>query len=182
MCDINQIIVGCIKNDQRSQTEFYNLFHNNLRRYIVKRMRSDDYVDEILSLTFERAFAKMHLYKGTGSIEGWLKIMVRHCMYDLINKKVKERSTGTVYIEYIAEMGNIYFSDTSSDFHTTDAFSFIKTILAKKEYAVFMAFYEGFSHREIGDKFDISEGTSKWYVSEARRKIQEKIDSGDLVI
>ena len=44
-------------------------------------------------------------------------------------------------------------------------------------HAVFVLFaVEGFSHREIGERLGISEGTSKWHLSEARKNLQLKIE------
>ncbi len=36
---------------------------------------------------------------------------------------------------------------------------------------------EGYSHREIGEALGISEGTSKWYLSEARRHLRQAIEN-----
>ena len=35
---------------------------------------------------------------------------------------------------------------------------------------------EGYNHREIGSLLGISEGTSKWHLSEARKKLQNSIE------
>ena len=35
---------------------------------------------------------------------------------------------------------------------------------------------EGYSHKEIGEKLEMSEGTSKWHLSTARKILREKID------
>jgi RNA polymerase sigma-70 factor (ECF subfamily) len=43
--------------------------------------------------------------------------------------------------------------------------------------AVFnMYVMEGFTHKEIGNIVGISEGTSKWHLSEGRRILKEKIE------
>ena len=34
---------------------------------------------------------------------------------------------------------------------------------------------EGYSHKEIGEMLAISEGTSKWHLSEARKTLQKQI-------
>ncbi|MBL0884510.1 MAG: RNA polymerase subunit sigma-24, partial [Chitinophagaceae bacterium] len=34
---------------------------------------------------------------------------------------------------------------------------------------------EGYNHREIAAQLQISEGTSKWHLSEARKKLQQAI-------
>jgi len=34
---------------------------------------------------------------------------------------------------------------------------------------------EGYNHREIAEQLDISEGTSKWHLSEAKKRLQKMI-------
>jgi RNA polymerase sigma-70 factor (ECF subfamily) len=36
---------------------------------------------------------------------------------------------------------------------------------------------EGYKHQEIGSLLNISEGTSKWHLNEARRILKEKIEA-----
>jgi len=43
-------------------------------------------------------------------------------------------------------------------------------------HAVFVLYVvEGFNHREIAQKLGISEGTSKWHYSEAKKKLQQQL-------
>jgi RNA polymerase sigma-70 factor (ECF subfamily) len=35
---------------------------------------------------------------------------------------------------------------------------------------------DGYSHREIGEQLEMSEGTSKWHLSTARKLLREKLD------
>ena len=42
--------------------------------------------------------------------------------------------------------------------------------------AVFNLFiYEGYTHKQIAEILGISEGTSKWHVSEAKKQLKEKL-------
>ena len=34
---------------------------------------------------------------------------------------------------------------------------------------------EGYSHKEIGEKLDMAEGTSKWHLSNARKHLKERL-------
>jgi RNA polymerase sigma-70 factor (ECF subfamily) len=43
-------------------------------------------------------------------------------------------------------------------------------------HAVFVLYaIEGYNHREIAERLGISEGTSKWHLSEARKTLQQKM-------
>jgi RNA polymerase sigma-70 factor (ECF subfamily) len=47
--------------------------------------------------------------------------------------------------------------------------------------AVFnMYVMEGLTHKEIGKTLNISEGTSKWHLSEGRRQLKQKIEKLEL--
>jgi RNA polymerase sigma-70 factor (ECF subfamily) len=43
-------------------------------------------------------------------------------------------------------------------------------------HAVFVLYaVEGYNHREIAERLKISEGTSKWHLSEARKTLQKQL-------
>jgi RNA polymerase sigma-70 factor (ECF subfamily) len=47
-------------------------------------------------------------------------------------------------------------------------------------HAVFVLYVvEGYNHREIAEQLQISEGTSKWHLSEARRSLQKMLTHFD---
>ena len=49
-------------------------------------------------------------------------------------------------------------------------------VLPPATKAVFNLFaIDGYSHKEIGEMLNMSEGTSKWHLSTARKKLQEQI-------
>jgi DNA-directed RNA polymerase specialized sigma24 family protein len=37
--------------------------------------------------------------------------------------------------------------------------------------------YEGFTHKQIGEQLGISDGTSKWHVSEAKKLLKLKLEN-----
>ena len=43
-------------------------------------------------------------------------------------------------------------------------------------HAVFILYaVEGYNHREVSERLGISEGTSKWHLSEARKTLQQQL-------
>ena len=47
-------------------------------------------------------------------------------------------------------------------------------------HAVFIMYaVEGYNHREIAERLSISEGTSKWHLSEARKSLQKQLQHTD---
>ena len=41
---------------------------------------------------------------------------------------------------------------------------------------------DGFSHREIGEQLSISEGTSRWHLSEAKKQLRRLLENNPAVL
>lgn len=126
---------------------------------------------DILQDGFVKVYKSLWQYKFTGSFEGWVRrIIVNTAIESFRNKKMK-------------------FSDIEiRDFSEKFSFDYIIGEISAKEimeivqslspqYRLVFNLYaiEGFTHKEIGQKLNISEGTSKSNLSRARIILQSKI-------
>lgn len=57
----------------------------------------------------------------------------------------------------------------------------LKTIPPISAEAFQLFVIEGFSHKEIGEMLNITEGTSKWHVSTARKSLRELLEQQELI-
>ena len=63
----------------------------------------------------------------------------------------------------------------SDNLHEEDLLKMIKQMPSGYQVVFNMFAIEGYSHKEIAEMLEISEGTSKWHLSEARKSLQQKI-------
>ena len=97
--------------------------------------------------------------------------MVINSCLDLIKQKEKIKSVQ----ELEEAMGAAIPAGVFEKIEADELLSMIRR-LPPATGAVFNLFaIEGFSHKEIAAMMRISEGTSKWHLSEARRKLQSMI-------
>jgi DNA-directed RNA polymerase specialized sigma24 family protein len=52
----------------------------------------------------------------------------------------------------------------------------IKTIPPISAQVFTLYIIDGYNHKEIGDLLEISEGTSKWHLSTARKLLRERLE------
>lgn len=138
-----------------------------VRRYIDR----DEQAEEILNNGFLRAFQKMQQYTFQGSFEGWLRKIVFHAVSDYV--KQNER-----YNEHIVlvEKDDYVQRDVADRLQYQQLLELVQSLPTATRAVFNMYVLEGLSHKEIGKLLGVSEGTSKWHLSEGRRQLKEKIE------
>ena len=139
---------------------FYPRMMAVVRRYIDR----DEQAEEVLNNGYLRAFQKIAQYTFQGSFEGWLRKIVFHAVSDYVkqNARYNEKVVLAEKDEYVQKdhADRLYYNQLLKLVHS----------LPDATRAVFnMYVMEGYSHKEIGKMLNISEGTSKWHLSEGRR-------------
>jgi len=138
-------------------------------RYAADEHESAD----ILGHAFVKMFRSIHSFDPTkGNFHGWFKKIVINESLDLI----KQRSRFSSLELDVAEEPSI----NSSIIEKTDAAAILQMVrqLPPATHAVFVLYaIDGYTHKEIAAQLNISEGTSKWHLSEARKILQQKISA-----
>jgi RNA polymerase sigma-70 factor (ECF subfamily) len=167
--ELRFVISGCCRNDRESQRQLYLHYFNEMHNYVTKYVTDPIIVEEVINNGFLRIFTKIHLFTYKGSFAGWAK----RIMYRSICNYIREN----------ARYKNIYFPENLPEIDSEEQpdnlglkflFDIIETLPTKTKKA-FSLFVEGFTHAEIAKELGMSEGTSKWHISEARVFLQKKI-------
>jgi len=137
----------------------------------MRYSRDEQDAADILSHAFIKVFKSITSFNANkGSFHSWLKRIVINEALDLIKQRSRFCSE---------ELDEVYDPGiANSIFEKTDADQIMRMIkqLPPATHAVFTLFaIEGYSHKEIAQQLGISEGTSKWHLSEARKTLQLKL-------
>lgn len=164
------ILEGCCQNDRHSQELLYRGFFPTMERMVRRYTQDDDQVIDILNNGFLRVFKKIDTFRNEGSLEGWIRKLIFHSVSDYFRSKKKDVKF-LLYDEApeIAQKAN-------TDLYFEDLMKFVHELPDKHQKVFHLYAIEGFIHREIGQQLGMSENTSKWYLSEARKLLQKKID------
>lgn len=142
-----------------------------VRRYIDHEMQAE----EILNNGYLRAFQKIAQYTFQGSFEGWLRKIVFHAVSDYVKQNMK-------YSEKIllVEKDEYVHKDHADRLYYNELLQMVQSLPGATRAVFNMYVMEGYPHKEIGKMLGISEGTSKWHLSEGRRILKEKIVKQEL--
>ena len=140
----------------------------------MRYSNSKDAAEDILQEGFIKIFKSIHQFKKEGSFEGWIRRIMVNTALESIRKQKKMDFTS---IDSISEL-EINFQNEENPPDNFDTVHLLKLIqdLPKGCNIIFNLFaVEGYSHKEIAEKLNISEGTSKSQLSRARALLQNSL-------
>jgi RNA polymerase sigma-70 factor (ECF subfamily) len=168
---IENIIKGCCRKDPRAQKLLYEQFSGQMFGVCLRYSGSAEDAQDVLHEGFLKIFEKIKQYKFKGSFEGWVrKIMVNTALEKFRNQ-----------YKVISIQDGVYEYDSRGSDDLTDNMT-VRELMAmvqdlSPQYRTVFNLYaiEGYSHKEISELLNISEGTSKSNLSRARIILQEKV-------
>lgn len=168
---LEQLILDCQKNNIKAQEQLYRLFASKLFTVCLKYSRNQADAEDNLQDGFLLIFNKIGQYQFKGSFEGWAKrVMVNNVL-----QKYRTESVLELVNENIPDDTELDFDDDSI---TMDYLVSIIQALPDRYRMVFNLYVmDGYSHKEIAEMLNITDGTSKSNLARARMILKEKIET-----
>lgn len=160
------IIEGCRKNERRSQELLYRHFAKKMYSICLSYAGERPLAQDILQEAFIKVFKNIGIYRKSGSLEGWIRKIVTNTAIDHIRQR---RPAGS-----FVDIDPGYFQvEVSNTVLSNIGFSEVMEQVNRLPDGARMVFnlhaLEGFTHKEIAFKLDITEGTSKSQFNRARK-------------
>jgi RNA polymerase sigma-70 factor (ECF subfamily) len=167
--ELKNLIKRCKQNDIASQKLLYEMFADVLFSISLKYSRNYSEAEDNLQDAFITIFEKIHQFQHKGSFEGWLKrITVNICLQRYRKQKVFE-----LVNEEALKAEDVYVEDQS--YSLQFLLNCIQTLPDRYRMVFNLYTLDGFSHKEIAAKLQITEGTSKSNLSRAKEILRRKI-------
>ncbi len=127
---------------------------------------------EVLNDGFLKVFKNIHLYDANKSgLYTWIrKIMINTAINFLQKKQIVFNDS----LSALPEETSIE-NDTLLKLDAEELLSLIKKLPPASQLVFNLYTVEGFTHHEIGAILGISEGTSRWHLSEARKQLKQSM-------
>ncbi len=162
------------KGDSRTFSQLFDhyasLFKGICYRYTHDHERSDDIIQE----AFIKIFRNISSYNGKGNFEGWLKRIVVNTCLDYVRKEqriILDQGTAEYEVEKNIGRWEVPISNM-----TMQEIAEVIGRLPEGLRTVFnLNTFDGYSHREIGEKLGISESASRGQLAKAKAKLKEEI-------
>jgi RNA polymerase sigma factor (sigma-70 family) len=175
LSEIKEIIKGCLAGNRRDQELLYRRHASKLYAVCLQYSGNNEEARDILQEGFIKIFENLGSYKHEGSFEGWMRRIT-------VNTALERfRSKNSLYrVDDIDQVPEPEAEPDNQDYAGLEAADLIEIIreLPPKYRMVFNLYaIEGYSHKEIGEMINISEGTSKSNLSRARSILQRRVET-----
>jgi RNA polymerase sigma factor (sigma-70 family) len=166
------LIEGCKKNDRKAQELLYKKFYVAMTVLCIRYISNQQDAMQVLNDGFLKVFKNIQLYDAAkASLYTWIRKIIINTAISFLRKQPI-----TYTIDASAVNDEVVIENTIIQKMDADELLSIIKKLPKATQLVFNLYtVDGFNHREIAEMLGISEGTSKWHVSEARRLLKQLI-------
>ena len=162
------LINGCINNSRKAQEQLYQRFYGPMASICLRYTRNEEDAIEVLHNGFLKVYKKIHTYDNSkASLYTWIRKIVVNSAIDFIRQRSR---FSTVELEKAEEPG--IDAVAVQRLSAQELLKLVRKLSPATQTVFNLYVIEGYNHREIANLIGISEGTSKWHLSEARRQLK----------
>jgi RNA polymerase sigma-70 factor, ECF subfamily len=172
------IIKGCLKNDRASQKALYEQYYSKMLGVCLRYAKDKENAKDVLHEAFLKVFNNLKNFNGSGSFEGWIRrIMVNTSIDHLRKNKQNYLIVSTVYANEKASAATeeIEDDDLLLNIDKEDILKAVQDLTPAYRTVFNLYVIEEFTHKEIAEMLDISEGTSKSNLSKAKFNLRKNL-------
>jgi RNA polymerase sigma factor (sigma-70 family) len=167
---VTKLVEGCIGNERPAQEALYKAFYAHMLRICYRYSRSKDSAADALNEGFLKVFQHIKTFDAyKGDLGAWICTIMIRTAIDYNRKELKFSAE-----PYNGQETDEYFIDPEvlNKLYTEDLLKKIQQLPDATRVIFNLSVIDGYSHKEISDQLQIGESTSRWHLSEAKKKLR----------
>jgi RNA polymerase sigma-70 factor (ECF subfamily) len=170
--NLKEILDGCRNDSRKAQEKLYRNYYKAMMSLCLRYTKKEEDALEVLNTGFLKIFKNIHRYDAVrASLFTWMRTIIVNSCLDFIKSKQLQFQIGELNDTIEVEIP----PDAISKMKTGELLRLVRELPPATQAIFNLYVTEGYNHKEIGKLMGISEGTSKWHLSEARKILQQKI-------
>ena len=177
-----QLIQDCQAGKREAQFRLYRACFPALMGVCMRYKKDKDDAAAVLNTGYMKILSNLDKYSMHIPFTAWMKRIMINTIIDEFRstRKVRELMEYTDFTETDTFDDAVNWNEAEQQFGFEQLLKMIKTLPPVTQKVFNLYAIDGYNHREIGEMLCMSDGTSKWHLSSARKKLQELIlQSGD---
>lgn len=179
--DEDYLLDQCKKGNPKAQKILYEKHYNQMYTLCLRYVKNNEDAVDVVHEGFLKVFNKLKSFNFESKFTTWMQSIFIYTAIDYFrsNKKYKEQFVLTndvkfVQDQYVFEESNI--DTTSNQLSQQQLFDLVKNLPPATRIVFNLYVIDEMPHKEIAKQLKISEGTSKWHLSNARKLLAAEIN------
>ena len=168
----HELIQKCCDGDRTAYRELYNHYSGELLAIAMRYMKTKQQAEDVLQEAYIKVFKNLASFDQRASLKTWLTRIVINTALNMLRKEHK------IVNWDISEIADLKTDNLPvHDFQFNELLAFIQQLPAGCKTIFNLYAIEGYTHKEIGEMLNVSEGTSKSQYFRAKGLLQKLIFS-----
>jgi len=161
-------ISACVRNESWAQKKIYEDNYSTMYPLCLRYATDEEEALDILHEGFIKVFRHISKYTVGTSLTAWIKRIMVNTAIDYYRKRARRRT------ENIDDARGVSSSepDVVSEMAAVEIIEALQQLSPAYRSVFNLYVIEGFSHKEVADKLNISESTSRSNLVKARHKLR----------
>jgi len=170
---LENILKGCSKSDIQCQEALYKHCYAEGMKTCLRYADSRNEAASLYNNAMLKVFKSISIYTDEGKFMSWFRTIVINTCIDVARLKTPFKHN-QLNEEYTDAM---FISPDAADNISVKEILALVRALPENLRIIFNLFaVEGYTHEQISGMLQIRAGTSKWYLSEARKQLKQKLE------
>jgi RNA polymerase sigma-70 factor (ECF subfamily) len=172
--NIDNIISGCKAGNRKAQEQLYRSYYRAMMNLCLRYTKNEMDALEALNTGFYKVYKNIHRYDvAKASLYTWMRTIIINSCLDLIKVQKDGSATGELDQAVTVHVPPAVVAKMSA----AEILQLVRQLPPATQAVFNLYVIEGYNHAEIAVLTGTSEGTSKWHLSEARKKLQKMINA-----
>lgn len=174
-----ELLSLCIQKDRKAQFQLYRDCYSILMSVCLRYEKNKEDATSLLNLGFLKVLNNLEKYSKQAPFEAWIRRIMINTIIDEFRKNRKQKET-IEYSDPSEDRGTnvqVSYNDADQQFDAEELQLMLTRLPVLSQKVFNLHVIDGYSHKEIGNMLNMSDGTSKWHVSFARKKLREMISA-----
>ncbi len=165
------LIQACVNKERWAQKSLYESYYGNLMGVCLRYSNNREDALDILHDGFIKIFKHIEKYQPGTSLVAWMRRIMVNTAIDFYRKAVRRR---TEDLDQVYDQ-QIQGADAISKLSEQEVLEAVRSLTPSYRTVFNLYVIEGYAHKEIAEKLDITESTSRSNLVKARMKLKQII-------
>lgn len=173
----SELLAKCRKNNRKAHNELYQKCFGYMMAISLRYCHNREDAESLVNQSFLKVVTNLDKYNEDIPFSSWLSRVTVNTIIDQFRRDKKHRENMSTMDMDEVQLGaaSVDFNKAAQELDAEELEKMIQTLpdMSRKVFNLYAI--DGYTHKEIGEMLGMSDGTSKWHVSFARKSLQKLV-------